>query len=189
MAVDLSDLVDPLTREVNPPGQQLLTATPDEWLGRLLDAFWDGRLDGLFVGYTADSDAGTVEPLDANQPDMPRELQQAIVFLAAYNALFLAIMNTKTQFKAEAPGPVSYETQQSAQVLKELAESLKQRRDILLYRLSDIGLVPTYIIDAVVERQDALMMGTQFWSNAGMAQPQSIGGTQGWSPGSAYGAF
>jgi hypothetical protein len=179
MAVDLGDLIEPLKREVNPPGQTILTAGDDEWLGRLLDAFWDGRLDGLFAGYTADSDAGTVLPIDPSGPEMLRELQQAIVFLAAYNALFLAIMNTKTQFKAEAPGPVSYETQQSAQVLKELAQSLKERRDILLYRLSDIGLVPTYVIDAVVERQDSLMMGTQFWSDAGHAQPQNIGGTQG----------
>lgn len=179
MAVDLSDLVDPLTREVNPPGQSILSATPDEWLGRLLDAFWDARMDGLFVGYTADSDAGTVEPIPPNTTEMSRELQQVIVFFAAYNALFLAIMNTKTQFKAEAPGPVSYETQQSAQVLRELAQSLKERRDILLYRLSDVGVVPTYVIDAVIERQDALMIGTQFWSSAGVALPQNIGGTQG----------
>jgi hypothetical protein len=192
MAVDLGDLVDPLKREVNPPGQTILAATDDEWAGRLLDAFWDGRLDGLFVGYVADSDAGTVSPIDVNQPDMGRDLQQAIVFLAAYNSLFLAIMNTKTAFKAEAPGPVSYETQQSANVLKELAQSLKERRDILLYRLSDIGLVPTYVIDAVVERQDALMIGTQFWSSAGEAQPQNIGGTQGYGTGrsgESYGGY
>lgn len=186
MAVDLGDLIDPLKREVNPPGQTILTANDDEWLGRLLDAFWDGRMDGLFIGYVADSDAGTVAPIDSHAPELARELQQAIVFLAAYNALFLAIMNSKTAFRSKA-GPVEFETQQSAQVLKELAQSLKERRDILLYRLSDIGLVPTYVIDAVVERQDALMMGTQFWSGTGMAQPQNIGHTEGYGPGSGYG--
>jgi hypothetical protein len=185
VAVDLGDLVESLKREVNPPGKTILSATDDEWLGRLADAFWDGRLDGLFAGFAVDSDAGTINPVNPGAADMGRDLQQAVVFLAAYNSLFLAIMNTKTQFKAEA-GPVSFEQQASANVLRELAQSLKERRDILLYRLSDLGLVPVYVVDAVIERQSQLAIGAQVWNTGGVALPQNIGGSEGW--GGGYGA-
>jgi hypothetical protein len=183
VALDLSDLVETLKREVNPPGRTVLSEPNDDiWLGRLMDAFWDGRLDGLFAGYVVD-DEGKVVPTTTGGADMPRELGQAIVFLAAYNALYLAIMNTRTQFKAEVAGGTSYETQTSAQVLRELAQSLKERRDILLYRLSDIGIVPTYVIDAFLERQAAFEVGTGYFLGAGHAPPLNIGDTQGTSSG------
>jgi hypothetical protein len=179
MGLDLGDLVETLKREVNPPGRNVLTEPSDDvWVGRLMDAFWDGRLDGLFAGYVVD-DEGVVTPVAPGADDMGRDLAQAIVFLAAYNALYLALMNTRTQFKAEVAGGTSYETQQSAQVLREMALSLKERRDILLYRLSDIGLVPTYVIDAFLERQAAFEMGTGYFLGSGSAPPLNIGETQG----------
>lgn len=182
-ALELSDLVETLKREVNPPGKTVLSEPSDDlWLGRLMDAFWDGRLDGLFAGYVVDDD-GAVTPVDTGGADFPRELGQAVVFLAAYNALYLAIMNARTQFKAEAGGGISYETQQSAQVLREMALSLKERRNILLYRLSDLGLAPTYVIDAFLERQNAFELGTGYFLGAGAAPPLTIGDTQGRSSG------
>lgn len=176
MALDLSDLIETLKREVNPPGQSVLTAGDDEWLGRLMDAFWDGRIDGLFAGYVVDDD-GLVQTVPPGGDDMPRETGQAIVFLAAYNALYQQFMQLRTQFRAQS-GDNVFEYQLSAQVLKELAASLKERRNILLYRLSDIGQADTYVIDAFLGRQEALEAGSGYVITGGYGPPLNLGQTQ-----------
>ena len=160
MAVDLADLVPALKLEVNPPGADLFPdATDAEWEGRLANAFWNARLDGMLVGYI-ESD-GLVSPTSGTT-DMPRELQQLVVFLAAYDAIMLALRNLRTSFRAQA-GPVEYEVQQSAQVLREIATDLRERRNALLGRLVSLGLATDYVIDAVAARQDAMLAGVTHW--------------------------
>ena len=151
MAVDLSDLVESLKREVNPPGTDYFPDASDtEFLGNLIDGFWEAVLDGLISGYTVDDD-GLVTPVSGST-DMARDVQQIIVFYAGFRILRNVLRNIQTTFRAKA-GPVEYETQQSASTLKDLLADLSNRRKLLLDRLSDMGAIPTYYADAVVERE------------------------------------
>ncbi len=160
MSVDLGDLVASIKLEVSPPGVDLFPeATDEEWTDRLANAFWNARIDGMLTGYV-EAD-GLITPTSGTT-DMPRDLQQVIVFMAAYNAIYLKLLNTRTSFRAKA-GAVEYETQNSATVLKDLSDSLRQRYLILLQRLADLGYVDTYVIDAVVARDSSLADRTTWW--------------------------
>lgn len=161
MAVDLGDLVPYLEAEVSPPGNDLFADTEDdEWVTRLANGFWNARLDGLLSGYV-ESD-GAVTPTSGDE-DLSRELQQVIVFYAAYDTILLALRSLNTSFRAQA-GPVSYETGQSAQVLRDIANALRERMGRLLVRLSDIGATSDYVIDAIMARQDSLLDGITYWT-------------------------
>lgn len=149
MAVDLADLVEVLKVEVNPPGENLFpTCTDDEWVVRLSSAFWNARIDGFLSGYVEED--GEVFPTSGDV-DMPRDLQQVIVFLAALNALSGRLRELQTMFRAKA-GPAEFEVQRSANVLKDQGTMLYERYKIILSRLSDVGQVPDYVIDAVGAR-------------------------------------
>lgn len=160
MAIDLGDLVPYLEAEVSPPGNDVFASTgDDEWVTRLANGFWNARLDGLLAGYV-ESD-GEIVPVSGTT-DMSRELQQVIVFYAAYETILLALRTLNTSFRAQA-GPVEFETQQSAQVLRDIASALKDRRNLLLGRLSDMGATSDYVIDAIIARQDSLLAGVTNW--------------------------
>lgn len=160
MAVDLSDLVENLKREVNAPGiSQLPDATDAEYLGNLQDGFWEAVLDGLISGYT-ESD-GIVTPTSGTT-DMPRELQQLVIFYAGFRIVRNQLRDLKTAFRASA-GPVSYETEQAATILTRILDDLKNRRDVMLRRLSDIGVVNDYYIDAYLARQESIGYGDTVW--------------------------
>ena len=160
MAVDLGDLVPYLEAEVSPPGNDLFDTTgDDEWVTRLANGFWNARLDGLLAGYVETD--GLVVPVSGTT-DMSRELQQVIVFYAAYDTILLALRTLNTMFRAQA-GPVEFETQQSAQVLRDIAAALKDKRNLLLSRLSDIGATTDYVIDAIIARQDSMLNGAMHW--------------------------
>lgn len=161
MAVDLGDLVASLEAAVSPPGNDLFADTEDdEWVTRLANGFWNARLDGLLSGFVEVD--GAVTPTNGDE-DLSRELQQVIVFYAAYDTVLLALRSLNTTFKAQA-GPVSYETGQSAQVLRDIATALKEKRNLLLSRLSDLGCTNDYVIDAIVARQDSVLDGLTFWT-------------------------
>lgn len=153
MAVALSTLVRPLELAVNPPGADLFPdATETEWIDRLANAFWDARIEGFLTDYTLDE--LDIVAVTAGADDMPRDLQQVVVFFAAFAAVAQQLRSLRTSFRAKA-GPVEFETQQSAAVLAELQKSLEARYQRLLDRLSDQGLVPDYVIDAVCTRLEA----------------------------------
>lgn len=150
MSVDLGDLVRNLQLEVSPPGVNLFPdANETEWIDRLANAFWDARIDGMLTAYVETE--GTVVPVAEGADDMPRELQQVVVFMAAFTAVSQQLRNLKSTFRAKA-GPVEFETQQAATVLSDLLKSLHARYQALLGRLSDQGLVDDFVIDAVATR-------------------------------------
>lgn len=160
MAVDLGDLIESVQREVNPPGSTLFPdAVEDDYLGFLQDAFWETTLDGFIEGYT-ESD-GLVSPTSGST-DLSRELQQLIVIYAGFKMLKNYLTNVKTQFRAQA-GPVEYETQQSANLLTELMKDLIGRRNSLLARLSELGEIPSYYYDSVIERTSSIDYGDVWW--------------------------
>lgn len=156
MAVDLGDLIEDLQSEVSPPGTNMFSnATDDEWLSNLRNGFWNARIDGILAGYT-EEDGEIITDNDGD--DMPRDLQQVIVFYAGYRILFNSLRQIGTLFRAKA-GPVEYETQNSAQLLKALLDDLIGRRNILLQRLSDLGAVQGYLIDNVIARDRSIGWG------------------------------
>lgn len=161
MSVALASLVTSIKLEVSPPGTDLYPGTTDdEWIGRLANGFWNARIDGMLAGYV-EAD-GEVFP-ESGTTDMPRDLQQVIVFVTAYGTVFQKLLNIRTQLKAKA-GPVEFETQNSATVLRDLAQSLRDRYAILLRRLSDLGMVPDYVIDGIMARTDALVNEGRGWT-------------------------
>lgn len=162
MSVDLATLVESLKREVTPPGEEETTfpdATDETWMGYLADGFWEIRLDGMLSGFT--ESAGLISP-SSGTTELTRDLLQLVVFYAGIRILRNQILSFNTVFRAKA-GPVEFETQKSAQTLKALLDDMRERRNLVLYRLSDLGVVPSYYIDGLNERELSLGYGDTYW--------------------------
>ncbi len=164
MAVDLSDLIESLQREVSQPGAETTTfpdANDDVYLGHLSDGFWEAVLDGVISGYT-EAD-GIVTPLDEDDDDLSRELQQLVVIYAGMRINKNQLTAMDTLFRAKA-GPVEYETQKAASVLKAQWDYLVARKAYILSVLSASGQVEDYYIDGVLQRDENLGYGGDyFW--------------------------
>lgn len=161
MSVDLADLVENVKFEVNPPGQDLYpNATDDEWASRLANAFWDSRIEGFLAGYTELD--GEIFPVTGTT-DMPRDLQQVIVFLCAYSTITQRLREFQTAFRAKA-GPAEFEVERSATAITAQIKALEDRKAIILTRLSDLGIIPAFVIDGVVARQNALVSWGTGWT-------------------------
>lgn len=161
MAVDLADLVEPLTREVNPPGTDLFPdATEDEWVGQLADSFWEAKLYGFFDDHT-ESD-GVITPIDDGDDDMTRTQQQLIVLFAGLRVIRNELKNTGTAFRAKA-GPVEFETENSANLLRDILKDIRSKVDLVLANLSDLNASTTAYIDSLVGREDSLYYGDSFF--------------------------
>ena len=160
--VDLSDLTDDMKSELSVPGvDSFTTATDAQWLSQLRNAFWETVLDGIIIGYQ-ESD-GVVSPIDASSSvPLARDLQQVIIYYAGLRILRNKMIDIKTKTKSVA-GPVSFEVEQSATVLKGLFDELVTRRKIWLKRLSDIGSTDSHYVDAVIARSESLNYGDTWW--------------------------
>lgn len=186
MAVQLFDLVDPLRREVNPPGSDLFPdATDDSYVGSLTDAFWEIRLYGLLSGFEENAAArggpaafgeGIITPVGITDPtyddpsgwsaeDLSRDLQQLIVLWAGYKIVLTRMSALSTVFRARA-GNVEYETQNAASVLKTILDQIKARLDFILDQLSQAGQLDVYVLDAIIERTYAMANGETWWVGA-----------------------
>lgn len=151
MAVDLSDFVPSLRREVTPPDSTLFANVGDDvFTGYLADAFWEARLDGFLQAWTADED-GIVTPVAPNTTEIPRDQVAAIIIYAGIRVLRNRILNTNTTFRAQA-GPVEYEVQNSATMLVEMLKQLKAIKDRLLEDKTEVGQTDTLYLDAVATR-------------------------------------
>lgn len=147
MAVDLSEFVDSLRREVTPPGSDLFSDVSDDvFTGYLSDAFWEARLDGFVASWTCDVD-GVVTPITGDK-EFPRELVGLLVLYGGIKILRNRIMNLNQRFSAKA-GPVEYTTENSASVLSELLRQLDARRKDLL---EEVEATPTFYYDAYLIR-------------------------------------
>ena len=163
MAVDLGDLIESLQREVNPPGTNLYpNATDDDYLGHLQDAFWEARLHGMLSDWT-ESD-GLVTPISGTT-DIGRDYQQLVVMYAGYRIVLTQFQNLKSMFRAKA-GPVEFETQQQATVLKAVLDAIRSRINLVLSRLSDVGVSTATVFDAVIERSYSTAANDTLWVRA-----------------------
>lgn len=146
MATDLSELIPSLKREVSTPGSEETTfpdASDDSWLGYLSDAFWSARLDGMLSDYTASDGVVT--------PDLDGELQQLVILYAGMAIIRTELLRMQTKFRSKA-GPVEYEVEQAATVLKGLLDEMTARKAIVLKRLSDVNAgSSTYYIDSLTQ--------------------------------------
>lgn len=160
-ALDLTDLIPDLEYNINAPGEdQFANVSVEEWTSRLRDGFWNAWNDGLLQDYIEID--GTVTPRSGTTM-IPRDQQQIIILYTSINVLFQQMLRMNTTFRAKA-GPVEYETQQSAQLLKALLDDLSQRRIYLLERLAETGVTRAfYLIDSYQSRQDALNEGYSVW--------------------------
>lgn len=162
MAVDLSDLVENLKREVNAPGlNQFPDATDAQYVGNLQDGFWESVLDGAIIGYT-ESDA-IVTP-KTGTTDLPRELQQLVIFYAGARILRNQLRDIKSSFKAKA-GPVEFEQQQSASLLVAILKDLMARRLALIDSLVNANDRSVYYFDGLAARESALSYQDSYWVN------------------------
>lgn len=160
MAVDLSDLVELLRSEVDAPGEDSFPdAVENDWVNQLRSAFWEGVLDGVISGY--EEDEGIVSPTTGST-DLSRDLQQLVIFYAGVRVIRNKLRTMGTAFRAKA-GPVEYETQNSAQVLKSILDELVRKRNLILTRLSDMGSVDSHYIDMIIYRDEAQAYGDAWW--------------------------
>lgn len=149
MAVDLSEFVPSLRREVTPPGSDLFTDVGDDvFVGYLSDAFWEARLDGFLASWTADED-GIVVPT-GGASDIPRDLIGLVILYAGIKVLRNRLMNLNTAFRSKA-GPVEYEVQNSANLLTEMLQQLKASKDRILEQVDNVP-TPTFYFDAYTAR-------------------------------------
>jgi len=182
VAVDLFNLVEPLKREVQPPGSDLFPdSTDDDWLGSLTDAFWEVRLYGFLYGYEENASArggdpafgeGIVtphgveatydDPTGWSDEDLSRELQQLVVLWAGWKIVLTRMSALQTLFRAQA-GPVEYETQYAASVLKNVLDQLKARIDWVIGNLRPGNASAVTVFDQVIERTYAVATGELWW--------------------------
>ncbi len=160
MSVDLSDLVELLQAEVDAPGEDSFPdAVENDWVNQLRSGFWEIVLDGILTGY--EEDDGIVTPTSGST-DLAREMQQLVIFYAGVRVIRNKLRTMGTAFRAKA-GPVEYETQNSAQVLKSIMDELVRKRNLILERLSDIGSVDSVYVDMVIQRDESLAFGDSWW--------------------------
>lgn len=164
MAVNLIDLVPTLRRQTNQPsdelnrslGTELFTDQTDGILvGYLSDAFWEGKLYGFYGGYTEDD--GVVTP-ESGSTDLDRTWQQLIVFYAAMKILENEYLNRQSLFRAVA-GPVEYEVQYSAQLLRDHLATLQKRLEHLLDTLDSTYSSSFAYIDMICARTGSMIHG------------------------------
>lgn len=151
---DLNDLVELLKAETNVPGADLLVdATDADYVLRLQNAFWEAFLDRVITN-TYD------ESFEIVTPDLPRDLQQLVIIYAAFNIACNNFMNVQTRFRAHA-GPVEYETERSASLLKGLLDKLYARKTALIAALlAESNYTDACVFDNVLARDAAFMAGT-----------------------------
>jgi hypothetical protein len=183
VAVNLFDLVESLRLAVNPPGTDLFPdATDDEFLGALINSFWELRIYNMLDAWEENASTrggpvvfteGIVTPLGVadvyDDPtgwatsDMGRELQQLVVLWAAWTIVLNRMGSLSTVFRAKA-GPVEYETQNAATVLKTVLDALKKRIDDAIFGLEQTA--DTIVFDGMIERTYAVANGETWWIKA-----------------------
>lgn len=160
MAVDIEDLIIELQGEVNPPGQNnFSTAVDDEWITNLRNAFWEARVFGFWANYTEAE--GFIAPITGTE-DLGRDQQQLIVLFAAARIIRNVLMNTPTEFRAEA-GPVNFETQNSATLLVAILKDIRSKVDLAMAAIGSITNTTVTYIDSIIGRQDSLNYGNSVW--------------------------
>lgn len=172
MATAITELIPMMTRELNAPGvEQLPDISAGQLVGYIEDGFWDIRLAGMLKSFVV-VDGSVLTPAQATgsrwitdraslTDDLEEQYWMMIVLSAGFRLLRLKIMNLAVNFKAEA-GPVSYEQQASATVLRALLDSFTKRMNELRVQYSEDFYQTAFIAwDGVAQDQYATLNGLQ----------------------------
>lgn len=162
MAVDLSDYVETVRREVAPPGSTAFNGvTDDVFTGYLSDAFWEVKLDGFIEPYLCDADGIVIPISDPQAPniangftpsafdpatDMPRDQVALVCLYAGIKIIRNRLLETSSRTRAKA-GPVEFEQDFSANLLVEMLKELQAVRNRLLYLKTynqDVSLIDAF---------------------------------------------
>lgn len=151
-----------LDREINVPGNAQITATASQKLGYIEDGFWDVRLSGMLETFTIVDGANTdpaqtagenyFTDISTKSKDLDQQYWMMVIIFAGFRLLRLRIMELAVNFTAEA-GPVSYEQQASATVLRALLDSLQNRVNELKSIYSDEYNSVFVLMDGVAQRE------------------------------------
>lgn len=162
MATLVSDLRAQLRREINVPGfAQLPDITNSELDGYIMDGFWEGRLLGLLGEYTQTdgtemaTPAGPIFKVTSDGGDLEPQYRVMIVMIAALKLLRLKLLSLAVNIRAQA-GPVEYEQQASATVLRAILEALERRIAEIKGLYGTLGDGAFYYFDAELQRDFSL---------------------------------
>lgn len=148
----LSDLVAPLKRELAAPGQ-FDTIFPESdngtLVGTLADGFCEAQLDGWFGGITINLTTNAVSP------DLSIPGRALSVFYASARIIQAQLRNQNSLQRYKA-GPVEYETQQPASVLRAELDRIASRKAELKTLAGRTGGTTTVIFDAYFARASAV---------------------------------
>jgi hypothetical protein len=163
LSVDLGEYVNDYRLIINPPGEDLYPNMGDsEAIDRLRNGFWTAKLDTFLASYTESE--GLISNTSTGGPEITRDLIQLVIYYTALDTIATSLRNTTTVFRAKA-GPVEYETQNSAQLLRDLFQELRQRKNFLLQYLAGLGVISPGYVDMVIARGDSIYFGgTPFFS-------------------------
>jgi len=128
MAVPTEPLVRRLVASVVPPGATTamfpsVDDDEDGWRLVLANAFWSARLQSYFTEYRLSAEYDEILTV-VGDDDMPDELQQLIVKVAAVEVVLAKMLEVQTKFRAKS-GDNEFETEQSATVLKAILDALR----------------------------------------------------------------
>lgn len=186
MAVDLGDLIDRVKNSADPTGTLYTELDDNAWITKLVNSFWEIRLNGMFLGHEENAAArggpavfadaivtplgvaeGYDEPNGWASSDLPPEHQQFIVVWASYKTALIAFQNLKARFRAKA-GPTEFEEENSATMLKAILDQLYDEIKRILANLSDYGIDRSgaLVIDSVIERSYSTAVGDTWWVKA-----------------------
>lgn len=166
MATPVTDLRPVLRREINIPGfEQLPDIGNSELDGYIKDGFWEARLLGMLSTYTLTdgtefaTPTGDVIKKIADDGDLEPQYQVLVAIVAAMKMLRLKTLSLAVNLRAHA-GPVEYEQQASATVLRAILESLSRRLNEIKTAYSSI--IPAgalYYFDGELQRDRAILDG------------------------------
>ncbi len=171
MATIITDLRASFKREINPPGEEQFPDISNVELdGYILDGFWESflldmlqgfeviagdDLDTPDVGQTYFITAGDTD--DTALTDLPVQFQMLIIILAGFRLIRMKGITLATNFSTKA-GPVEFEQQISATVLRHILASLERRLQELKELYSgELGGGTFVYMDGVLQREAALI--------------------------------
>jgi hypothetical protein len=155
MSTPLTDLIPMFNREIDIPGTGIIITSASAKLGYIEDGFWDIRLAGMLSGFTVALGETLTPPgttgdkyftdQDTLSEDLEQKFWMMVTIFAGFRVLRLKVMQLAVNFTAEA-GPVSYEQQASATVLRALLDSLERRVAELKELYSDLIPANVFVV-------------------------------------------
>lgn len=165
MATPVSTLREMLRREINVPGfEQLPDISASQLDGYIADGFWETRLLGILDDYTLTDGTefatppGMVIKKSSDDTDLPTQYQMMVIIVAGMRLIRLKALNLAVNFSASA-GPVEYEQQTSATVLRAILDALESRLKVLQASYSDLFSGHMDYFDGELQRERAIVDG------------------------------